>query len=79
MDTPYIYITTKKQIIFKRYYSYIRHLIKLRISRQRREFGLDGISFIERDAGESNMEIKIVKSGHYVRKKVLEMGLQAAN
>lgn len=54
--------------------------MKIRVSRPRREFGLDGHSFIERDAGESNTEIKITKSGSYfTKKKVLEMGLQAAN
>jgi hypothetical protein len=49
------------------------------VSRPRKEFGLDGHNFIERDAGESNMEIKITKTGYFTKKKVLEMGLQAAN
>ena len=53
--------------------------MKIRVSRQRRDFGLDGHSLIERDAGESNMEIKITKTGYFTKKKVLEMGLQAAN
>jgi hypothetical protein len=34
---------------------------------------------MERDAGESITEIKITKTGYFTRKKVLEMGLQAAN
>ena len=54
-------------------------MIKVRVSRPRKEFGLDGHNFIERDAGESNMEIKITKTGYFTKKKVLEMGLQAAN
>lgn len=53
--------------------------MKIKVSRPRREFGLDGHSFIERDAGESNTEIKITKTGYFTKKKVLEMGLQAAN
>lgn len=53
--------------------------MKIRISRQRREFGYEGFSYIERDAGESNMEIKVAKTGYFTKKKVLEMGLQAAN
>ena len=53
--------------------------MKIRVSRPRREFGTDGHSFIERDAGESNMEIKITKLGFFSKRKVLEMGLQAAN
>ena len=52
-----------------------RKLMKIRVSRPRREFGLDGHSFIERDAGESNVEIKITKTGYFTKKKVLEMGL----
>ncbi len=53
--------------------------MRIRVSRPRREFGLDGHTFMERDAGESNMEIKITKTGYFTKKKVLEMGLQAAN
>jgi len=54
--------------------------MKIRVSRPRREFGIDmGHSYIERDAGESNVEIKITKTGYFTKKKVLEMGLQAAN
>lgn len=53
--------------------------MRIRVSRPRKEFGIDGYSFIERDAGESNMEIKISKVGYFTKKKVLEMGLQAAN
>ena len=53
--------------------------MKIRVSRPRKEFGLEGHSFVERDAGESNVEIKITKTGYFTKKKVLEMGLQAAN
>lgn len=56
-----------------------RPLMKIRISRPRREFGHEGFSYIERDAGESNMEIKVTKTGYFTKKKVLEIGLQAAN
>jgi hypothetical protein len=49
--------------------------MRMRISRPRREFGNEGISFIERDAGESNMEIKVTKTGYFTKKKVLEIGL----
>jgi len=53
--------------------------MKMRISRPRREFGHEGISYIERDAGESNYEIKVTKTGYFTKKRVLEIGLQAAN
>ena len=53
--------------------------MKVRISRPRRDFGHEGFSYIERDAGESNMEIKVTKTGYFTKKKVLEIGLQAAN
>jgi hypothetical protein len=55
--------------------------MKIRVSRPRKEFGLDGHSFIEREAaGESSTEIKIIKTGSYfTKKKILEIGLQAAN
>jgi hypothetical protein len=49
--------------------------MRIRISRQRREFGYEGFSYIERDAGESTTEIKVTKTGYFTRKKVLEMGL----
>lgn len=63
-------LTTKNQ----------RTLMKIRVSRPRKEFGLDGHSFIEREAaGESSTEIKITKTGYFTKKKVLEIGLQAAN
>ena len=53
-----------------------RALMKLRVSRPRREFGLEGHSYIERDAaGEGLMEIKITRTGYFTKKKVLEIGL----
>lgn len=60
-------------------YSFYRPLMKMRISRPRKDFGIEGGSFIERDAGESNYEIKVTKTGYFTKKKVLEIGLQAAN
>ena len=65
-----------KNGVFKLYY---RPLIRMRVSRPRREYGLDGFSFIERDAGEQGLEIKVTKTGYFTKKKVLEIGLQAAN
>lgn len=54
--------------------------MKIRVSRPRKDFGLDGHNFIEREAaGEPISEIKITKAGYYTKKKVLEIGLQAAN
>lgn len=50
-------------------------MIKVRISRQRKDFGNEGYSYIERDAGESNVEIKVTKTGYFTKKKVLEIGL----
>lgn len=47
----------------------------MRISRPRKEFGLEGFSFIERDAGEPGLEIKVTKTGYFTKKKVLEIGL----
>lgn len=52
-----------------------RPLMRIRISRPRREFGIEGNSYMERDAGESNLEIKVAKTGFFTRKKVLEIGL----
>lgn len=49
--------------------------MRIRISRPRREFGFEGYSYMERDAGESNLEIKVAKTGFFTRKKVLEIGL----
>ena len=54
--------------------------MKLRISRLRREFGTDSMPQMERDAGEQPLDIKPVKNMAYItKKKVLDMGLQAAN
>lgn len=53
--------------------------MKIRISRQRREFGYEGVNLMDREAGESNLEIKVAKTGYFTKKKVLEIGLQAAN
>jgi hypothetical protein len=53
--------------------------MRIRISRPRRDFGHEGFSYIDREAGESNVEIKVAKTGYFTKKKVLEIGLQAAN
>lgn len=53
--------------------------MRMRVSRPRKDFGHDGGNYIERDAGESNMEIKVTKTGYFTKKRVLEIGLQAAN
>jgi hypothetical protein len=53
--------------------------MRIRISRPRRDFGHESSNYIDRDAGESNLEIKVAKTGYFTRKKVLEIGLQAAN
>lgn len=53
--------------------------MKVRVSRPRKEFGLDAYNFTERDAGEGYNEIKVTKTGYFTKKKVLEIGLQAAN
>ena len=54
--------------------------MRVRISRVRREFGFENYSFIERDAGEQPIDVKPTKNMNYVTKrKVLEIGLQAAN
>lgn len=52
-----------------------RPLMRIRVSRPRKEFGHEGYSFIERDAGESNLEIKVTKTVYFTKKKVLEIGL----
>lgn len=55
--------------------------MKMRVTRQRKEFGAENFSFIERDAGEQPQNIPPSKNNfNYVTKrKVLELGLQAAN
>jgi hypothetical protein len=40
--------------------------MKVRISRVRKDFGSDGFSFIERDAGEAPLDIKPVKNMAYL-------------
>lgn len=53
-----------------------RPLMKMRISRIRKEFGSDNVSFVDKDAGEQPLDIKPVKNMAYItKKKVLEMGL----
>jgi len=48
----------------------------MRVTRPRKDFGHEGGSYAERDAaGESTLEIKTIKGGIVLRKKVLELGL----
>ena len=59
-----------------------RPLLQMRISRQRREFGQDGVNFTDKDAAEYSHECKTATKGITVSrhpKKVLEDGFQAAH
>ena len=51
------------------------------MTRPRREFGNENYSYIERDAGEQQTNIQASKNNftYVTKRKVLEMGLQAAN
>jgi hypothetical protein len=53
----------------------------MRITRQRALFGQDGFNFIEKDGSEYFVDMKgaIKNISLMTRKKVLEMGLQAAS
>lgn len=53
----------------------------MRVTKRREEFGLDNFTMIERDSTEITQDLKNTgKSSFYsAKKKVLEMGLQAAN
>ena len=55
----------------------IRPLIKMRVTRPRKEFGVEGVSFIEMDAGEKpGQELKKITTNMYFTKKnILEIGL----
>jgi hypothetical protein len=48
----------------------------MRISRPRKEYGHEGFSFIEKDAGENHLNVPIMKNlAPPYKKKVLEIGL----
>lgn len=55
----------------------------MRVTKPRREFGLDNFQMIPKDAAESTTDLKVVQKGgqlgHVARKRVLDIGLQAAN
>ena len=53
----------------------------MRVTRPRKEFALDNYSFIEREAGEQPINIPQSKNNftYVTKRKVLEIGLQAAN
>ena len=56
----------------------------MRVSKLRREFGLENYQMIEKDAADQTIDLKFqAKSSSSVainvKKKVLQMGLQAAN
>jgi hypothetical protein len=59
-----------------------RPMIRMRISRPRKEFGVDGTNFIERDANDQCPELKSQsqsKNNNFInKKKCLDIGLQAA-
>jgi dynein intermediate chain 3, axonemal len=59
-----------------------RPVIKMRVSKMRKEFGLDNFQMIEKDAADLTIDLKFhSKPGniqHIMKKKVLSMGLQAA-
>jgi hypothetical protein len=56
-----------------------RPLIKMRISRKRNEFAGD-FSLIDREGGENWIDVKPTRNMNYMlQKKILDIGLQAAN
>ena len=58
-----------------------RPLLQMRISRPRNLFGQDGFNFIDKDGSEFFVDMKgaIKNISLMTKKKVLEMGLQAAS
>lgn len=61
-----------------------RQLIRMRVSKPRREFGLENFTLIDKEAGETTTDLKFVQKNtgsiqRNTKRKVLQMGLQAAN
>lgn len=58
-------------------------MIKVRVTKQRREFGSESVQMIQKDALDNTWDLKQTsKSGqgaYFNKRKVLEIGLQAAN
>ncbi len=50
----------------------------MRVTRKRREFGFD-VSYIDKDPSDQYQDYKATRLPHMFKKKVLEVGLQAAN
>jgi len=57
-----------------------RPKLKMRVSRPRKEYGQEGFNLAEKEASENSVDLKsVVKNIDYItKKKVLDMGLQAA-
>ena len=62
---------------------FFRSLIRLRVTKPRKEFADDSFSFTEKDHGDGTFDLKPNFKGnqqtYMIKKKELEIGLQAAN
>ena len=57
-----------------------RPLLQMRISKPRYEFGHEGFNLVDREGGETLIDVKPAKQMNFFpRRKILEIGLQAAN
>lgn len=58
-----------------------RPKLRMRVSRARKEFGQEGFNFADKEASENSVDLKSqIKNIDYITKKrVLDMGLQAAH
>jgi len=57
-----------------------RPKLRMRVSRPRKEYGQEGFNFADKEASENSYDLKsLTKNIDYItKKKVLDMGLQAA-
>ena len=60
-----------------------RPLIRIRVTKARKEFGDDNFQMIEKEAAESTNDLRVMNKNqmlqHFLDRKQLEIGLQAAN
>lgn len=53
------------------------------MTKQRREFGVETGSYMDKEVGESTIDLKVIQKGgllaHFADREVLDIGLQAAN
>ena len=79
---PYVSETGVQQEVEQSIVKDTRPLLKMRISRPRKEYGQDGFNFVDKEGGEFFQDLKSVTKGIVAsknKKKVLDSGFQAAH